>query len=135
MAVDQYTALGADRTGALDASPAVTRRSLLRASPTLLAPCILAGPALAEVETPIMRLFREWDAAEAEVNASDWPLDEDLDEAVEGIHSLEERIASERVTCLADLAAKLIVSTGWGDFGPDKELVAECEAILAGGAA
>jgi hypothetical protein len=39
------------------------------------------------------------------------------------------------VTCLADLAAKLIVSTGWGDFGPDKELVAECEAILAGGAA
>ena len=116
--------------------PAVTRRSLLRASPALLAPSLLAGPALASADTPILRLFREWDAAEAAANCSEWPLgDDDLDSAVDGISTLEERIEAEPVTCLADLAAKIIVSTCWGDFPASRGVTAECEAILAGGAA
>jgi hypothetical protein len=118
------------------ALPSLTRRSLLRASPALLAPCLLAGPALAEAETPILRLFREWDAAEADVNDRDLPIDDaELDRAVESIHALEERIEAEPITCLADLAAKFMVSTVYGDFPAEKALVAEIEAILAGGAA
>jgi hypothetical protein len=73
--------------------PAVTRRSLLCASPTLLAPCLLAGPALAEADTPTLRLFHEWDAAEADVNDRAEPMaDDDLDVAVAGICRLDEHI-------------------------------------------
>ena len=39
------------------------------------------------------------------------------------------------MTCLTDLATKIVVSTVYGDFGPDKWLMDDCEAILAGGAA
>ena len=123
-------------SGHAPALPAVTRRSLLRASPALLAPSLLAGPALASNDTPILRLLREWDAAEADVNGSEPPMaDEDLDRAVERIHAIEERIEAEPITCLADLAAKFMVSTVYGDFAAEKALVAEIEAILAGGAA
>ena len=115
---------------------AVSRRSLLRASPALLAPSFLAGPALASTDTPILRLFREWAAAEAAANSSDWPVgDDDLDSAVDGINTIEERIEAEPVTCLADLAAKIIVSTCWGDYPVSKGVTTECEALLAGHAA
>ena len=115
---------------------AVTRRSLLRASPALLAPSLLAGPARASTDTPILRLFRAWDEGEADVNGSEPPTaDEDLDRAVERIRAIEERIEAEPITCLADLAAKFMVSTVYGDFPAEKALIAEIEAILAGGAA
>jgi hypothetical protein len=81
-------------------------------------------------------MFREWDAAEADVNDRDEPMAaDDLDVAVAGICSLKEHNKAKPVTWLTDLAAKLIVSTLWSDFGPSKTLTAECEAILAGGAA
>ena len=128
--------LSTPASGHAPALSAVSRRSLLRASPALLAPSLLAGPALASGDTPILRLFREWDAAEAAANNSDWPLgDDDLDSGVDGISTLEERIEAEPVTCLADLAAKIIVSTCWGDFPVSKSFTAECEALLAGDAA
>jgi hypothetical protein len=126
------------RSGAAKAPalPTVTRRSLLRASPALLAPSFLASQALASTDTSILRLFRESDAAGAEVNDRDRPIDdEEFDRAVEHIHALQERIESEPITCLADLAAKFMVSTVYGDFPAEKALFAEIEAVLARGAA
>jgi hypothetical protein len=46
-------------------------RTLLRASATLLAPCLLAEPGLASAETPILRLFREWDDLQAHSRSCD----------------------------------------------------------------
>jgi hypothetical protein len=116
--------------------PSVTRRSLLQASPALLAPSLLAGPALAEAGTPILRLFREWDEFQAFWNDTGNSFtDQESDAMYRRLCALEERIEAEPVTCLADLAAKIIVSTVYGDFGPDKWLMDDCEAILAGGAA
>jgi hypothetical protein len=93
----------------------VTRRTLLRASATLLAPCLLAEPGLASAETPILRLFREWDDLQVRWHGSpeeeeDWFLAEN--------ERLERAVAAEPSTCLADLAAKVIVSTCYGDLRP-----------------
>lgn len=113
-------------------TPHPTRRSLLRAAPALLAPSVLAGPALAETDTPILRLFREWDALQAYWNGA--PEDEE-DALLAEDTRLESAIEAEPVTCLADLAAKIVVASCYGDFAPGRAVTAECEAILVGGAA
>ncbi len=114
------------------ALPTVTRRSLLRASPALLAPCLLTAPGVGSTNTPILRLFREWDDLQVRWQGSpekeeDWFFEEN--------ERLERAVAEEPSTCLADLAAKVIVSTCYGEFAAEPRVTAECEAILAGGAA
>lgn len=115
----------------------INRRALLHASPALLAPSILAGPAAASAETPILRMYREW---RAEMDFLGDPEGRQLDEATfdartDALCRLEDRIAAEPSTCLADIAAKVASCCGQGDFAPSEPIWRECEAILAGGAA
>lgn len=113
------------------ALPTVTRRTLLRASPAF---CVglLPAQAAADADTPILRLFREWDALQAYWNGA--PEDEE-DALLAEDTRLESAIEAEPVTCLADLTAKIVVSSCYGDFALAKAIATECEAILAGGAA
>ena len=48
--------------------------------------------------------------------------------------ALEGRLAAEPVTCLADLAAKVIALSGVDGFSLPNGIAAECQAILAAGA-
>jgi hypothetical protein len=119
-----------------EGAPAFSRRTLLRASATLLAPCLLAEPGLASTETPILRLFREWDDLQAHLN-DHGTSQEDFDALNPDLLALEDAVMAETVTCAADLAAKVLME---GMYGDQPEISAEifrvCEAILlAGGAA
>jgi hypothetical protein len=114
----------------------MSRRTLLRASATLLAPCLLAEPGLASAETPILRLFREWDDLQAHLN-DHGTSQKDFDALNPDLLALEDAVMAETVTCAADLAAKVLME---GMYGDQPEISAEifrvCEAILlAGGAA
>lgn len=116
--------------------PGVSRRSLLRAAPALLAPALLASPALAaageDPDTPVLALFRAWDALHADLETIP---DEEVEAAAERLHAMERRILAEPATGLRDLAAKVVASSCYGDFPVEAVVVAECEALLAGGAA
>lgn len=120
------------------ALPAVTRRGLLRASPALMAPALLAGPALAlEPATPILRLYRECETLTARMDDTA-TSSEEFDRLYALSTELEEQMEEEPVTCMADLAAKVLVLTGLQETDNtiyDPSVRAECEAILAGGAA
>lgn len=62
-----------------------------------------------------------------------------MDEESEAIYpvacELEQRIAAEPITCLADLAAKVVALSIYGDNALPQSVSAECEAILARDAA
>jgi hypothetical protein len=122
------------------AAPEVTysRRTLLRATPALLAPAILPSSALASnalaqgisADTPILALFREWEAAEVAANDPSASEDEQ-DASIDLSCEIEKRIVAEPVTCLLDLAAKIVANSSYGDFKLDASVVAEAEALLA----
>lgn len=126
------------RPGAAPGLPNVTRRSLLCSAPALLAPTLLSGPALAAAQVAasdslVLALFREWDELQAFWNDRTRSFTEPESDALFAhLSDIEERLLALPVTSLADLAAKLVVGTTFGDFAPDKAVVAECEALLAG---
>lgn len=86
-----------------------------------------ASIAEASAETPILRLYREWLATYASFTGA---TDEEADALYPQITAIEHRIEAAPVTCLEDLAANAIATTGAGDFGLPKPVVAECRALL-----
>jgi len=91
-------------------------------------------------ESEIIRLFREWEATYNSVG--DLPQFEDAEadnEAVDArmyiCRDIEERMLALPSTDARDFAAKVIVVTGFGDFGiDDPSLLAEGLAFVTGGA-
>lgn len=92
-------------------------------------------------ETPIVRLFRQWEAAQAaEIHAHrdlrDLPFDE-VSAAEENIYAtlgeerraIEAAILAEPTTDLRDLAIKVLVNSGEGCFALDDVLTIECARI------
>ena len=113
--------------------PTLTRRSLLRASPALLAPVALASCATevlsAPAETPIMALYRQWEAL---ADASNAPglTDEQAEAFDPDRWRIERAIRAEPATDLRDLAAKVLVISGEGVFGLDAATTFECARLV-----
>ncbi|EYD71601.1 hypothetical protein Rumeso_05002 [Rubellimicrobium mesophilum DSM 19309] len=112
-----------------------TRRALMKGA--LAAPAALVGaPALASTDTPIMQLFREFEDMEGRIN-DHATSSEEADRLYPILRNLEDRMAEEPVTCLADLAAKVLALTTLRDeVGSiyDPGVLAECEALVKGAA-
>lgn len=107
---------------------ALSRRSLLRASPALLGSGLLTSTALASsTETPVLRLFREWDELQAEMLGCS---EDDVDALCTTSSSLERRIVAEPSTGPLDLAAKVVASSCYGDFPVEPEVIRESERLL-----
>ena len=96
-----------------------TRRNLLKAVPAIAAlPVVAAVPALADTETPVMRLFREWEKHRAYINSPEGlalPQPE-FDTALDICHDLEVRMVNTPAQCAQDFIAKFVSWTGEGDF-------------------
>ena len=112
--------------------PRCTRRSLLGATPALLAPGLLAVPAFASTETPILALYRQHEAIDAAFAGTS---DAEGDRLYELLTATEDRISAAVPTCLADLAVKVLIltqlrETSYGTVW-EPALHAEMEAIVA----
>lgn len=94
------------------------RRDLLAALPA--AGIAGAIPAQAAAETPIMRLFKEWMSRWSDEATAYKMYPEDgapeLVAAIDRVREVEGRIFAEPATCLADMAIKLCVANGFGEW-------------------
>ncbi|EYD76779.1 hypothetical protein Rumeso_01737 [Rubellimicrobium mesophilum DSM 19309] len=80
-------------------------------------------------ETPIQRLFREWEAA-MERCCAPGLSDEEGDALDKDLrHPLEDAIATATPTDMRDLAIKVVIGSGDGCWGLDDALTLECAAI------
>lgn len=106
------------------------RRALLKGALAAPLAASLGGVALASPETPIQRLFRQWEALGELYKAPHI-----TDEEIEGLDAqrwpVEDLILTEPATNLRDFAIKVLVNTVEGTFGLDDVLTLEC-ARLAG---
>lgn len=112
---------------------AVSRRALLAAFPATATGAALGlpQPAQASTDTPIMRLYRQWEQARSDCN---YAFDEECDRCVDLMGALEDQMLDLRCECIGDLAAKIAALTSWGDFGviPDEvKLWEEIRALIA----
>ncbi len=99
-------------------TPTMSRRTLLAALPATgiaLAPYTLA---FASQPTPILILFREWEAARANANGVS---DDDCEKFVARMTSLEDQMSEIPSRTVADLAAKIAAYSSWGDFALPNE--------------
>ena len=113
------------------ALPAVTRRTLFGALPFACAGAAMAQAGDDPLETPVLRLFREWEAMCAAHDAMPGDIP---DEAFYERHALELRMLSTPSTCAADFAAKVVAVTHWGGCALDEcgapEIWAEARQLL-----
>lgn len=115
----------------------INRRTLITTAPLAgFAAAVAAIPVAAEAETPIMRLFEEWkDRRREEMAVYDlYPPGEDVEEfnvLTDRVKEVEERMFAEPATGLADMAIKLCVSNGFGDWDMNyhQKLWAEARAL------
>lgn len=117
----------------------MNRRSLLKALPA----AVVAGAAPAAAlciadpaETPVMRLFREWEAAVAAHGAMSDDQHEASDEAYSQICDIESEMLREPCQTAQDFTAKIIAWTGEGvhtlpDATDNPGLWAEARALVA----
>lgn len=92
----------------------ITRRAAF-ATPLALAATIPAVAKAQPQETPVLRLFREWQAVSDRldalgVNTPDEMLDEGLDE----LNALELKLRATPSVSAADFAAKVVAFSFWG---------------------
>ncbi|MFB2595451.1 hypothetical protein ACEYYB_11430 [Paracoccus sp. p4-l81] len=112
----------------------MNRRDLLTAVPVAVA--ALAVPAAAEVETPVMRLFREWQAARDAEEATASADEAAYDAAWEVRYAVEKRLMAEPSQNGRDWMLKVCAWSYWGEGGgPDTreapQLWAEARALIA----
>lgn len=115
------------------------RRQLLKLAPVVLAAGAVPVAAVAAEETPVMKLFREWEAAMADMDArketisdADWVA---LDCHIDG---LEEKIMDEPAQNGRDFIAKIVSWSHGGVFplpkDPSDAFWAEARALVVGAA-
>ena len=90
--------------------PAVTHRALLGAVPLALATPVRAAalPPMASADTPVLRLFRHWDALRADTEDRSRPMsDEELEARIKRLHALELRWKASQRPASRTLRPKL----------------------------
>ena len=116
------------------ASLSMSRRSLLTAAPAAGLGAFMAGAVSAAANgaaSPIMILFRQWEAEQAA--AHDLP-EAECDAACERMHAMQREMCELPATSLQDLAAKVVAHTGDGMFAIEdgSSLWAEVRALVGG---
>uniref|UniRef100_A4WNT1 Twin-arginine translocation pathway signal n=1 Tax=Cereibacter sphaeroides (strain ATCC 17025 / ATH 2.4.3) TaxID=349102 RepID=A4WNT1_CERS5 len=108
----------------------ITRRAAL-AAPLALAAAPAAAAEARPQETPVLRLFREWEAMDAQI---DKLSGEAADAMLADLLALELRLRSTPSTGVADFAAKVVAFSFWGgaclDACDAPEIWAEARALL-----
>ncbi len=107
----------------------ITRRSALQVA--LAAPFAAASTVSSQIETPIMCLYRQHKALYFAPECAP----EDEDRLIEAIDRLETAAMAAPTTCLADLAAKFLISHGHGGhscLGEDSPFMIEARALVEG---
>ncbi|UFS66560.1 hypothetical protein LO749_18825 [Paracoccus denitrificans] len=114
------------------------RRSLLKLAPMVPVAAAIGVPAFAAAEeTPVMKLFREWEAAMADMAARmDVMSDADFVTLDGQIDKLESEILDEPAQTAQDFIAKIVSWTHGGKFSLPKhsdapEFWAEACALVA----
>lgn len=117
----------------------IARRAVLKGAPAALVAALTAGDVnaactIAMAETPIMALFREWQAA------WDASMVYDLTDAEREVHVDEQLRIEELIVALpalnaADFVAKVTTASSYGGFGlpyflDEPEFWAEARAVL-----
>lgn len=108
-----------------------SRRTLLKgltASGGVLALAHVAGT---NTPTPVIRLYRRWEVARAELSGAS---DDDCDRLGDRLLELEEQMLALPSQNAADLAAKIAAYSHWGDFAlpePDSSIWAEIGSLIA----
>lgn len=92
------------------------------------------GARIAAPETEILSLFRQWAAAEADMNRGPRRSEAEFDRMVDANCELADRIAAIDITGPADFAAKYLAVTTYGSCDPDvwRDALAEEAALLLG---
>lgn len=116
-----------------------SRRNLLKALPAVgIMPAVAGFPALADADTPVMRLFREREKHRAYLDSPEGlALPDPEFNAVLGVcHDLEVRMINTPSQCAQDFIAKLLSWTDEGALGaPEPEefpgFWAEARALMS----
>lgn len=121
-------------------SAQINRRALLSALPAaaLVPAAALSGEVLPPItETPVMRLFREWDAIYQFQNGETGHLtDDEFNTYSDRRIEMEDRVLGMPVEGPSDFAAKVVMLTNYGDHdlrSPEyyPEFWAEARALVA----
>ena len=109
----------------------ITRRSLLTALPAIgmAGSMACATTVSAEPQTPIMRLFREWDGHRVVANEIDAPEAEG-EAASDRCSQIKAAMMIPPSTCMADFAAKLITDSSDGIFETGEALLVEARMMV-----
>ena len=98
------------------------RRALLKLAPMVPVAAAIGVPAVASEETPVMKLFREWEIASAEETrlSTSLPIGERedvlVDAASEKRQSIENQMLKEKSRTAQDVLAKIASWTLYGEF-------------------
>lgn len=111
----------------------MNRRSLLTAAAAVP---FAALPAVAQAETPVERIFREWQAARNVEEATSGDDDAVYEAAWQARFAVEERLMAEPSQNRRDWMLKICAWSYWGEGGgPDRiespQLWAEARALIA----
>jgi hypothetical protein len=82
--------------------------------------------------SPIMTLFREWEAKFSESADQTKTTDKQSDLLLDQCRAIENQMIPLPASSASDFAAKVIVVTGYGGFAPTDDLLAEAKALAAG---
>ncbi|ULB09563.1 hypothetical protein ORIO_06445 [Cereibacter azotoformans] len=111
----------------------ITRRAVM-AAPLALAAAPAAVAQVQPHDTPVLRLFREWEAMDAQM---DKLSGEAADAMFADLLALELRLRSTPSTGVADFAAKVVAFTFWGGAclyeGDAPEIWEEARALMGRG--
>lgn len=116
----------------------INRRCLLSLAPAALA--VGAAPAMAMqvAETPVMRAYREWEAADADLQHPKWDerSNEDQDAACALLSAMMDEILAIPALNARDFIMKVMACTCMGENGlpderQDPQLWAEARALIA----
>lgn len=97
-------------------TPGLSRRALLKAAPALA--LVGAAPTMAQADTPVVALFREWKAHNDWLNnhAVNHVDDDEFDALCDHDMDMINALISTPAQNMHDLCLKLIVGTDYGQF-------------------
>lgn len=124
-----------DRLGAHGPFSPFNRRALLKAAPAIaILPAVAAVPALASAETPVMRLFREWQPLAAWLNGpeGDAAPEADFNRVNLARLALEDRMVAEPARNAEDVLIKIATYTHFGEGEVPPQVWPEVRALIGG---
>ncbi len=94
----------------------LTRRSILQSAPAVGLAALVPAAAVAEPQaSPIMGMFREWQAKYEQACAPTLPYSE-VDRVLDECRELERRMLAIPASSAGDFAAKLLAITSYGQY-------------------